>query len=129
MKWLKHAFAINSPEVTTPSETTRVLVDKLCVEIARRRLTAPALFLLEMNRPLNYISSQFLRFLQPFATMIADANTYQELVLFLEQRGSIDYICDRIEAAETTAAAAKSANALSPPGPTAPRTAGPSKSS
>lgn len=53
MKWLKHAFAIDSPEVTKPGEATRILVDKLCVEIARRRLTAPALFLLEMNRPLN----------------------------------------------------------------------------
>ena len=98
MKWIKHAFAIDSAEVVEPNETQKVLIEKLCSEVARRRLTMPALLMLEMSRPLNYVSAQFLHFIQPIVTVIADAEQYQELTSFLEQRGSIDYICKRLEA-------------------------------
>jgi hypothetical protein len=101
LNWFKHAFAIDSPGEIKPNETQRALVEKLCAEVVRRRLTAPALFMLEMSRPLNYVSAQFLHFLQPIATAIADAGEYENLTLFLEKRGSIDYICGRIEAHET----------------------------
>ena len=47
---------------------------------------------------LNYISAQILQFLQPIATEIVDSNEYRQLTVFLEQRGSIDYICGCLEA-------------------------------
>ena len=100
VSWLKHAFAIDSPGEINPNETQRALVEKICNELVRRRLTAPALFTLEMGRPLNYISAQFLRFLEPFVTVIADRNEYENLTLFLEQRGSVEYVCRRLEALE-----------------------------
>ena len=78
----------------------RNVIDKVSREIVRRQLASPALMLLEMSRPLNYVSAQFLHFIQPFASMISDAKSYQQLTEFLEQRGSIDYICKRIEAME-----------------------------
>ena len=100
MKWLKHAFAIDSPEALEPNDAQRALVEKLCAEVVRRKLTTPALLMLEMSRPLNYVSAQFLHFIQPFASVIADAEGYRQLAQFLEQRGSIDYICKRLEAME-----------------------------
>ena len=100
VNWLKHAFAIDSPEQIKPNEIQRALIEKLCAEVVRRRLTAAALLMLEMGRHLNFVSAQFLHFLQPIATVIADANEYQNLTTFLEQRGSIDYVCGRIEALE-----------------------------
>jgi hypothetical protein len=100
VNWLKHAFAIDSLEQIKPNETQSALVEKICSELVRRRLTTPALFTLEMSRPLNYISAQFLHFLHPFVTVIADKNEYENLTLFLEQRGSVDYICRRLEALE-----------------------------
>jgi hypothetical protein len=99
VKWLKHAFAIDSQRIE-PNKTQCALVEKLCTEVVRRRLTTPALFMLEISRPLNYISAQFLHFIEPIATVIADTNEYQNLALFLEQRGSIDYVCHRLEALE-----------------------------
>jgi len=101
VSWLKHAFAIDSAGEINPNETQRALVEKICSEVVRRRLTAPALFTLEMSRPLNYISAQFLHFLQPFVTVIADKNEYENLTLFLEQRGSLEYVCRRLEALES----------------------------
>ena len=98
MDWLKHAFAIDSPDQIEPNETQRALVEKVCAEVVRRRLTTPALLMLEMSRPLNYVSAQFLHFLKPIATVIVDTSEYEHLTLFLEQRGSIDYVCRRLDA-------------------------------
>ena len=98
MKWLKHALAIDPPQALEPNEAQRELVEKVCAEIVRRRLTTPALLMLEMSRPLNYVSAQFLHFVQPFASAIVDAEGYRQLTEFLEQRGSIEYICKRLEA-------------------------------
>lgn len=108
MNWLKHAFAIDSPAQIAPNDTQRALVEKICNELVRRRLTTPALFMLEMSRPLDYVSAQFLRFLQPFVTVIADKKEYEyeNLTLFLEQRGSVDYVCRRLEALEAEYGAA-----------------------
>jgi hypothetical protein len=100
VNWLKHAFAIDSPGPIRPDEMQRILVEKICIEVVRRRLTAPALFTLEMSRPLNYVSAQFLHFLQPFVTVMVDKNEYDNFTRFLEQRGSIDYVCSRIAALE-----------------------------
>ncbi len=98
MKWLRHAFAIDPPEAFQPTETQQALVDRLCAEVVRRRMTTPALMALEMSRPLNYVSAQFLHFIQPFASTIVNAQEYAELTAMLEQRGSIEYICKRLEA-------------------------------
>jgi hypothetical protein len=100
MKWLKHAFAVDPPGAAEPNDIQRKIVEKLCAEILRRRLTTPAMMMLEMSRPLNYVSAQFLHFIQPFVSIIADAEEYQQFTQFLEQRGSIDYICKRLEAME-----------------------------
>jgi hypothetical protein len=76
------------------------LLERICREVVRRRLTTPALFTLEMSRPLNYVSAQFLHFIQPIATVVANKNEYENLTRFLEQRGSIDYLCGRLESLE-----------------------------
>ena len=101
MKWLKHAFATDPPGPAQPDEKQRALIEKLCREVVRRRLTTPVLLMLETNRPLNYVSAQLLHYLQPIVAIIADTANYQKLTAFLEQRGSIDYFCQRLEAIET----------------------------
>ena len=104
MKWLKHAFAIDPPGPAEVTETQRVLVERLCLEVVRRRMTTPALLILEMHRPFNYVSAQLLHFFQPIVAIIADTNGYQQFALFLEQRGSVDYLVGRIEALEAESA-------------------------
>jgi hypothetical protein len=100
IKWLKHAFAVDAAEVAEPDEGQQMLVDQLCGEIVRRRLTSPALLLLEMSRPVNYVSAQFLHFVQPFVSILMDTGSYEQLTLFLEKRGSVEYLCRRLEALE-----------------------------
>ena len=43
MQWLKGAFAVDPPGPAEPTERQLQVVDKVCREVARRRLTTPAL--------------------------------------------------------------------------------------
>ena len=97
MRWLKHAFAVDPPGPAEPTESQRAVVEKLCAEVIRRGLTTPALLSLEMSRPLSFIGSQTLHFFSPFISIISDADGHKHLASFLEKRGSIDFICQRIE--------------------------------
>jgi hypothetical protein len=98
--WLSHAFALDPPGPVTPTEAQRAIVERLAREVVRRRLTTPALLLLEMGSPLGFVSAQALHFFQPMLTAMADAGAYDELSRLLEQRGAPDYIRARIEGIE-----------------------------
>ena len=100
MEWLKHAFASDAPGPAQPNDGQRLVIDRICREVVRRHLTAPALLALEMSRPLNYVTAQLLHFFQPFLVVLADTAAYDQFTTFLEQRGSMDYLAERLEAIE-----------------------------
>lgn len=110
-KWLKHAFAVEKPGPAEPNEAEREVVEKVCIQIVKRRLTTPSLIFLEMSRPLNYISSQVMHFFSPFVWAVTDPRGFDVFAGFLEQRGSIEYICRRIEALEAECAAKEATRA------------------
>jgi len=103
VKWLKHAFAVEAPGPAEPTEPQRSAVDAVCTEIVKRWLSTPSLLFLEMSRPLNFIGSQSLHFFAPFISALTDAEGHKHFADFLENRGSIDYICRRIEQLEAAA--------------------------
>ena len=109
MEWLKHAFAVEPTGPAKPSDAQCDLVDRLCREVVRRRMTVPAHLVLEMGRPLNYMSAQLMHFFEPFATVLTDPVAYGNLSSLLEQRGSVEYISSRLEAIETGASPADTA--------------------
>jgi hypothetical protein len=95
--WLKHAFAIEPEGPVEPTEAQKLVVDRLCQQVVVRGLSAPALVFLESVRPLNYVTSQTLQFFAPIISTVADPNACRDLAEFLEHRGSVDYLCRRIE--------------------------------
>jgi hypothetical protein len=103
--WLSHAFALDPPGPVVPTEVQRAVVEKLCAEIGRRHLTTPALLMLEMSRPLNYVSAQLLHFFQPIVGILVNTAEYEAFTAFLEQRGAVDYLAERFEAVESAASA------------------------
>jgi hypothetical protein len=103
VQWLKHAFAVEKPGPVAPTETQRPAVERVCREIVRRRLTTPALFGLELVQPLNYVGAQALHFFAPVLSIFSNSQGHREFAEFLEHRGSIDYICRRVEALEAEA--------------------------
>jgi len=98
--WFKHAFALDPTEAVVPSDVQRAVVDRMALEIVRRRLTTPALLALEACSPLNFISAQALHYFQPMISSFGDVHAYDEFARFIEQRGSVDYIRERIESLE-----------------------------
>jgi hypothetical protein len=60
-------------------------------------MTTPAILFLETVRPLNYVSSQVLQFFRPVLSVVADPAACRDLAEFLEHRGSVDFLCRRIE--------------------------------
>ena len=101
MEWLKHAFAVAPAAPAEPTDAQRDLIDRICREVVRRRMTAPAQVVLEMARPVNYMSAQLMHFFEPFLTVLSDPIAYRQLSTFLEQRGCVEYISERLQAIES----------------------------
>jgi hypothetical protein len=100
---MRNAFAVDEPGSLEVNDRQKQIVDKLAREVVRRRLTTPALFALEMGRPLNYIGSQALLFFQPIVSVLFDTEGYRDFARFMEHRESVAYLCERIEAVEAEA--------------------------
>jgi hypothetical protein len=100
---LKHAFAVEPPGPCEPDAAERPVVDRLCREVVRRRLTTPALLYLEVSRPLHYIGSQAMHFFRPIVAALFDTRGYELFTRFLERRGSVDYLVRRLESLEDEA--------------------------
>jgi len=105
---LKHAFAVEKPEDIKPTEEQKRLIDALCREIARRGMTAPMEILLEVGTPYNYLLSQTMHFFRPASSAIIwvfapflpkgiSSQSYQLIAEFLEHRGALPYIRERVE--------------------------------
>ena len=114
MQWLKHAFAVDPPGPAEPTPEQQAAVDKVCAEIVRRHLTTPALLFLEMSRPLNFLGAQALHFFAPFVSVLTDAEGHRHFAAFLERRGSVDYLCRRMEELEAEALRRSSSTAEAP---------------
>lgn len=88
---------MENPAGFRPSDEQRRVADRICRELVRRRLATPALMFLEMSRPLNFLGSQLLHFLSPMLSGLTQSHGHRHLAAFLEHRGSVDYLCRRIE--------------------------------
>ena len=98
---LKHAFFVEKATVAKPDEKTAETVDRICREIVRREMVVPAVMLLEMSRPLSFLGSQALHFFQPFGTVLIDPDAWDGFARFLEQRGSVKYLIQSLEKANS----------------------------
>ena len=100
MSWrdrIRTAFAVDQPGAAEPNERQAEICDRVCKAVVKRGMTLPALMALEMGRPLNFVASQALHFFSPIISVILDGPTIDEFATFLEQRGSVEYLCQRLE--------------------------------
>jgi len=105
---LKHAFAVDPPGPAEPTTEEQAPVDGLCRLAARKSLTGPALVVLELCRPLNWVFAQGMHFFRPGVWAVTPDRfftKYKALAGFLEQRGSIEYMVRRVEHFEQELAA------------------------
>ena len=98
-RW-QHAFALEDPEAGW-SEEERALAERLAEFIVARRMGAAASMALEACRPLNFLGSQALTFLAPFATLVFSRDEYQRFTRMLERRQSINLLAEAIAQRES----------------------------
>ncbi len=72
------------------------LLARIAAMIVRRGLAAPAIMLLDTVRPLNFVASQFLVFLGPFATILLKPVEYERFTALLEHREGVDVLIKAI---------------------------------
>lgn len=85
-----------SPPESGISPEEAALAGRLARFVVRRRMAGPALMALESGRPLNFLGSQVLTFFGPFASLVFRGEDYERFTRFLEKRGSIPFLIDRI---------------------------------
>ena len=97
----KEAFGVDSESMIKPTKIQKKALDALCRGIIRRGLTTPAIIGVEMGRPLNFLGSQTMHFFTPLISAFVPADQWTAVADFLENRGSIDWIRNRIEELES----------------------------
>ncbi|AMV21680.1 hypothetical protein [Planctomyces sp. SH-PL14] len=100
MNWrerLRNAFAVPERKEVELTDEVRRRIDGVCETLIQRNLAAPAVVLLEMSRPMNYVGAQALHALTPLLAAVAEPARVTELAAFFEQRGSVEYVIGRLE--------------------------------
>ena len=70
---------------------------KLAEEVKSRRLTTPAIFFLEMTRPLNFVGSQAMVFFGPIISAFVKTDGYYKAAEIFENHHSVEFLIQEIE--------------------------------
>ena len=95
--WLRHAFAVPSAADFQATAAQQDLVDRLCRLIVERDLRVPALLLLESSLPIHRATAQFVTFFAPLASLGGAGALADEIAVFLEQPGAMEFLADQLE--------------------------------
>lgn len=92
---LSHAFAVKDEEGFSPEELQ--FMEKVADFICRRRLEAAAIMGLVTVKPLGFLGSQLLIFLEPFLVPFFNEVEYHKLVSILSKREGIEVFVQLLE--------------------------------
>jgi hypothetical protein len=82
-----------------PAPEDEELLAAVAGRVARHRMELPAVLFLESVRPLNFVGSQALVFLQPLLTALFDWSQYERFVALAAERQNLDRLTCLIERA------------------------------
>ena len=102
-----------SPERVAAGEDAEIAsaIDAAARAVVSRGMSAPAILLLESSKPVAFLGSQALHFLDPFVRSLFDAPRYEILARALEDRENVERLLVRIEQLEEDARLAASGRA------------------
>jgi hypothetical protein len=81
-------------------ERQKELLEKIANQIVKRKLTTPAIMFFESVKPLSFIGSQGMVFLQPFVQAFLNRREYDEITLMMEERENVEKLLCEIERQE-----------------------------
>jgi hypothetical protein len=74
------------------------LLDAVARRVVRMGLAVPAVFFLESTKPLSFVGSQALVFLEPFVQAFLTIRSYQQFTRMMEDRRNVEKLIQRVEA-------------------------------
>jgi hypothetical protein len=77
--------------------TDEELLDAIAGRVVNMRLAVPAVFFLESTKPLSFVGSQALVFLEPFVQAFLSTETYSRFARLMEDRQNVEALIRRIE--------------------------------
>ena len=75
----------------------KAFLTKLAEEVKARRMTTPAIFFLEMMKPLSFISSQTMIFFGPIISAFIKPDSYYRAAEIFENRDNVEFLLKEIE--------------------------------
>tara|TARA_B000000475_G_C15694344_1_gene323679 strand:- start:257 stop:559 length:303 start_codon:yes stop_codon:yes gene_type:complete len=81
-------------------EQDKLFIKRIAKKIHDSGFTTPAIFFLEMTKPLALIGSHFLIFLGPIINSIIQSDTYYRSVQVFEDPNNIEILLEEVEALE-----------------------------
>jgi hypothetical protein len=85
----------------------RELLESLARKVVERRMEVPALLTLESVKPLSLLGSQALHFFEPLVTSLFPWPGYRRFAELVEDRASLEWLAQRIEALAREARSAR----------------------
>jgi hypothetical protein len=83
--------------MTEEPDQDRALIERLARKIVEKKLETPALFFLEMSRPLSFLAGQAMIFLGPIVQAVYPVKDYARIAALLEKRENVDLLIEAIE--------------------------------
>jgi hypothetical protein len=91
----------DKPGGPTPEDIE--LIETIAKAIVVRRMTVPAILFLESSRPLSFLGSQFLYFLEPIVRTFIKGDQYRRVAVLMEDRDNVEKLMLAIESEESAA--------------------------
>jgi hypothetical protein len=82
---------------TELSKEDVALLESVAGRIVRMRMAVPAVFFLESAKPLSFLGSQALIFMEPFVKAFLTLPQYDRFARLLEDRGNVERLIQLIE--------------------------------
>jgi len=89
-------YNIYGPE-DIPQEEAEKLLGDIAQEIVERGLVAPAIFYLEIAKPLSFIGSQLMVMANPLVQMLFSSKNYWKFTVLMEKRENVELLIREIE--------------------------------
>jgi len=93
---MAHAFAVTGENSARTPEQDEI-IGKLARGIVSRQMAVPAIFFLQTFKPMSYIGTQALAFLDPFASALFKGSKLDEYRRTFEDRRNVEELIRRIE--------------------------------
>ena len=81
-------------------ERAKELLAMIANQVVKRKLSVPAIMFIESVKPLSFVGSQALIFMQPIVQAFLNRKEYDEFAVLMEDRENVELLLQEIERQE-----------------------------